>query len=241
MQWCLEQLLYVVSLFSGVGTSVCERLVLRAQALIAFCVWCWLSRMNWQCFKGLLGETGERFYSAFHWRKSWVSQRSVDFSNNFSVRKKSILTHPLTGSPIQPSIQLTHPTKAHNEVDPHTQPSTQPKLTMKLIFICVNANQQECVISKGSLPAGGEQWIFNYGPGNLWEGRGKSKEKQALDVAFIHVSPSWYGPQGLCRALHYQRILWEHKWNNCKRLSDIKSKHNCICYVFQKGEMWRCN
>lgn len=40
MQWCLEQLLYVVSLLFGVGTSVCERLVLRAQALIAFCVWC---------------------------------------------------------------------------------------------------------------------------------------------------------------------------------------------------------
>lgn len=64
----------------------------------------------------------------------------------------------------------------------------------------------------------------------------------ALAVAFANVSPACLDvPRGLRRALCYQKVLWEHGWINCKRLGDIKSKHGCICSLFQEGGMWRCN
>jgi len=64
MQW--EQLLRVVVLLCGIGMSGYERLVIKAQVLVAFCVSCWLSRLNCQCFKGHSGEIRETFYRVFH-------------------------------------------------------------------------------------------------------------------------------------------------------------------------------
>lgn len=59
-------------------------------------------------------------------------------------------------------------------------------------------------------------------------------QQWALTPTFANVGPACSGVSGdLCRALHYQRVLWEHRWINCKRPGDTKSKHNCICCLFQ--------
>lgn len=60
-------------------------------------------------------------------------------------------------------------------------------------------------------------------------------QQRALAVAFANISPACLaGPRGLCRDPCYQRVLGEHRGINCKRLDDIKSKHNCFALSSRK-------